>query len=591
MEIYYEDQDEMVALARDPLAPSPEPKLRRGIGEEMGVSLNLPFSSMVDASSWEVLNPEPITVDRLVNMRRSDAQVRALMRLVTLPIRAALRTAHVVADEGGSEQAKFIEEMLSLPAAAGGMMIPFRQVINQAMLAVVDGFAPFELVWKMPTDGPLAGKYTIHKMARRPPGTVTFITNDKGEYSGFRQRTHLHGQTVDAIIKPENSFYFAAQEEENPYYGVSYFLPAYWHHDKKIKMYYLLHLAAQMAAVPGRVGIEPPNASKQQKDAFFKALKDYGLGGALRLPMGFEFTEYNRKIELPQFVEIINHHNLMMSKSILAQESMDAGERTNAPLVMNGTESADLFVQQVTTIMEDFENQINTMLIPNLIDWNFGSGKYPHWKFADLTGDQRTVMRQIFGALSVSPSVNVTPDFVFELEQQVAKELGMDTLDYEGKLRTEFEKSKKLEIEKDELAVDSQKLEVEKSETGLKILKEGPPPGTQPPGTGGIGPASGVGVGTPGGPGRPKGSTDAPRTIEESQKAEERKRKDGKLPPGRAGEQTDRNVKGGKRPRGRAALSYERDEDELVSPLYTLAPPMLLSDVARRLLAAHDDPE
>jgi hypothetical protein len=578
MEIYYDD--DRLELARDPLAAAaPEPKLRRGLGEEMGVTLNLPFSSMVDDSSWEVLNPEPIGVDRLVNMRRSDAQVRALMRLVTLPIRAALRTAKVSADEGGEAQAKFIEQVFSVPPAAGGMMTPFRQVINQAMLAVVDGFAPFELVWKMPTEGPLAGKYTLHKMARRSPGTVTFIVNDKGEYNGFRQRTHLHGQTIDAIIKPENSFYFAAQEEENPYYGVSYFLPAYWHHDKKIKVYYLLHLAAQMAAVPGRVGIEPPNASKQQKDAFFKALKDYGLGGALRLPMGFEFTEHMRKIELPQFVEIINHHNLMMSKSILAQESMDAGERTNAPLIMNGTESADLFVQQVTTIMEDFENQINTMLIPNLIDWNFGSGKYPHWRFADLTGDQRTVMRQVFGALSVSPSINVTPDFVFELEQQVAKELGMETLDYEGKLRTEFEKAKSLEIEKDELAVENQRLEVEKNETGLEMLKTAPPPGTP-----GIGAASGVGVGTPGGPGRPKGSTDSP--ISDSEKAEERKRKDGKLPQGSAGEQVTRAKRTGK-----TALTYEGHEDGLVSPLDTLAPPMLLSDVARRLLARHTDDE
>lgn len=537
-------EGDMLALA-DPLAPPTTPKLRQGVSEEMGVALNLPFTNMINDGAYEILNPEPITTERLVNMRRSDAQIRALMRIVTLPVRAALRAAEVMPAKGGEKEAEFIKNMFTLPLSAGGMATPFRSVVNQALLAIVDGYAPFELVYKMPTSGPLAGKYTLHKIARRPPTTVTFVVDDKGDFGGLRQRTNLHGRTVDTVIAPENSFYFAAQEEENPYYGVSYFLPAYWHHDKKIKVYYLMHLAAQMAAVPGRVGTEPPNASKQQKDAFFRALKDYGLGGALRLPMGFEFEEHLRKIELPQFLQIINHHNTMMSKSVLAQESMDMGERENAPLINNVAEASDVFMQQVVTIMEDFESKVNEMLIPKFIDWNFGSGKYPKWQFADLSSDQRDVIQSIFGAVATSPSVNVTPDFVFELERTMAGELGLTELDYGGDLRKEFEERKKLEWEKDEAGLENAQALADRASN---------------PGPGAV---------SPGGPGQPP---------KEPMLGEDEPKKDaGKLPPGRAGDSVKRA----------STAKLSRDEPGQLSTLDTMAPPVLLSDVARRLMARY----
>jgi hypothetical protein len=549
--------DDVLSLAHgDPLSPcDPEPKLYQGMGEEMGVTLDLPFSNLLKEADgkrhYEVFNPEPITIERLVNMRRSDAQVRALMRMVTLPVRAALRDHHVHADQGGEAEAEFVKNMLNLPAPAGGMVTPFRQVINQALLAIVDGFAAFELVYKMPTDGPLAGKYTLHKIARRPPHTVTFTTNEQGEFCGIRQRTTLHGRTIDAHIPKGNVFYFAAQEEENPMYGVSYFLPAYWHHDKKIKLYYLMHLAAQMYAVPGRVGKEPPNASKQQKDAFFRALKDYGLGGAMRLPMGFEFEEFQRKVDLSQFIAAINHHNTMMSKSVLAQEALDQGERESTPFISNSSDAADIFMQQVATIMEDLESKINELLIPKFIDWNFGTTKYPRWEFADLSSEQRDVIHEMFGALATSPSVNVTPDFVFELERSVATELGMGDLDYEGQLKREFQERKQMELDKDKAQLEQAEAMAEQAEN--KAKNPMPSPGIGGPGGGGPGAA------TPGGPGR--NPLDEPG-IEARR---------GKLPPGRAGERVKRDAK--------ASLSAEQTPS-----LDTIGPPVLLSDVARRLM-------
>src|SRR6187397_553252 len=94
----------------------PEPRERT----EVGISLNLPFvASYKDA--WEVFREEQVTVEQLVAMRRTDGQARALFRLIVLPIRAALNNATFVpgdVEEGGEEEAEFVQAMLTLPPAA-----------------------------------------------------------------------------------------------------------------------------------------------------------------------------------------------------------------------------------------------------------------------------------------------------------------------------------------------------------------------------------------------------------------------------------------------------------------------------------------
>jgi len=429
--------DNMLMLAHDPLGSTqPTPQLSQGVSEEMGVSLHLPFSNRISDDAYEVLNPEQVKTAQLVRMRLADTHVRALMRLMTLPIRAALENATVtVEDDDAAEEAQFIKDMLFLPEAAGGMKTPFRRVVAQMLLALVDGYSCFELVYKMPTDGPLAGKYTLHKIARRPPTTCTFVVDEHGDYNGFRQRATLHGKAIDEWVSPEHSMYFAAQEEENPFYGVSYFLPAFWHYDKKVKVYYLWHLAAQMNAVPGRVGTEPANASADQKRAFRTALNDYGLGSALRLPLGFEFTENSRKIDLGGFEALINHHNSGMSDSVLARRILGEGSSVvDSPLIDSSTGTApadEMFILQLTGIMGDLEETINSHLIPKFIDWNFDSGRYPHFGFSTLTDEQKAAVRGMFDSLAAAATVNTQPEFLFELEKRIAGELGLD-IDYEA---------------------------------------------------------------------------------------------------------------------------------------------------------------
>jgi hypothetical protein len=140
-------------------------------------------------------------------MRRTDGQARALYRLITLPIRAALKTATFVPEEGadgGDEEAAFIQDMFTLPVTGGGMSVPFGRIIAQMLMAVFDGFAAFEMVYWQPDDGPLKGKWTLKKLAHRPSEQLTFLLNDNSEFVGLRQQTMYHDRQIDVVIDADN---------------------------------------------------------------------------------------------------------------------------------------------------------------------------------------------------------------------------------------------------------------------------------------------------------------------------------------------------------------------------------------------------
>lgn len=409
---------------------------------EFGVGLAMPFSSPYynpqngigkGASEWMYLpeDDEP-TVEQMVKMRRQDGQARALYRLVTLPIRSALRTSHFVPAEGkrgGKKEAEFIDQMFRLPASGGGMETPFDTIIAQLLQAVFDGFAAFEQVYHVPQTGPLKGKITLKKLAYRPSDTVSFLLNDKGEFDGFRQRTVFKGETVDVGIPAKDAFYFAVQEEERPFYGVSYFQSAFYHYDIKRKLYYLAHLAAQHRAVGTRYGEYPPSATQVEKAAFRSALSDFGVMQAMSFPAGFKVnTEYPAASF--DFLDLINHHNSQMSKSVLAS-FFDESSGGQQAFVDFGQSSDELFLMALRTLMDDIAAAINARLIPKFIDWNFSSALYPKFVWGPFTDEQKSAITATFEKLAtVGAGLNATPEFMFELEKYMADEMGLE-IDYD----------------------------------------------------------------------------------------------------------------------------------------------------------------
>jgi hypothetical protein len=402
---------------------------------EVGVSMFLPFVTPYK-DAWEVLKDDEISTAQLVAMRKTDGQARALYRLITLPIRAALATSTFVPPsgvDGGEEETLFVQNMLTLPASGGGMSTPLNRVVAQMLMAVFDGFSPFEIVYWVPKFGPLKDKWAIKKLAYRPSKSITFLLDNNGDAVGFRQRTFHMGRSVDVEI-PSNAFvYYAAQEEERPFYGQSFFQSAFYHYDKKVRLYYIAHLAAQRSAMGTRIGKLPAAPTRDEKEAFKKALADMGIAQWIALPDQYDIQTIKEGGNF-DFLAYINHHNSQMSKSVLANFFDDQqGSGGDTTLVDFGRQSDALYMMMLDTIISEIETVFNNAIIPRFIDWNFGSGKYPKFKLGQLTAEQKAAMVDMFKSLSAVSSANqgCTPEFMMALEKQVSEEFGLE-IDYEA---------------------------------------------------------------------------------------------------------------------------------------------------------------
>lgn len=431
------------------------------LGDFVGTDFQLPFSTPWVENTYELLREDEEcspTVRQLMGMRRTDGQARALYRLITLPIRSALRSSTFIppadGSKGGEKEAEFVSNMFTLPPNAGGMEVPFHKVMAQILMALFDGFSPFEQIYWSPKTGPLKGKITLQKLAYRPAETVTFLTTNSGAFAGFRQRATVHGKVVDVKIDKEDAFYYAAQEEEKPFYGVSYFQSAFFHYDKKIKLYYIAHLSAQRNAVGTRIGTWPPNASEKDKTNFKKALADMGMSQWIGSPETFKVEAVTHSGTNFDYLSYINHHNSQMSKSVLAAffDDHQGGGAADTTLVNFGQQSDAMFVLMLQTIMDEIAAQINHYIIPKFIDWNFNSGKYPTFKWGSFTDEQKAAIKATFDALATAgQSANVTPEFLFELEKKMAEEMGLE-IDYD-KIQQEHDQQKQLQQQADQLAM------------------------------------------------------------------------------------------------------------------------------------------
>ncbi len=470
------------------------------LGVEFGVD-NLAFSTPfrpflaglqknVDEELKEVLREDGEetgpSVRQLVVMRRTDGHARALYRLLTLPIKAALKTSTFVPADGGDDEATFIEQAFTTAPAAGGMSVTFSTFMSQMLMALFEGFSAFEKVFWKPEFGPLEGKITLQKLAHRPSETVTFVTDEKGRYRGFRQRAFLNGKVVDAYIEPDYSFYYAAQEEEKKFYGISFFQSAFYHYDKKVKAYFTAHLAAQRAAVGTRIGTVPQNASLAAKKEFASQLSNLAFAQYMMVPDGFK-VELLKEAGSFDFLSLINHHNHMMSESVLANffdKDTGGGSGESGALVNFAQPGDDMFILMLRAIMDDIATQINHYIIPQLIDLNFDGSKYPTFTWGKLTDEQKAAIASTFDKLATAgQTANVTPEFMRALEETTAEEMGLE-IDYD--------------------AVDKRIAEEQAQADAQMQAAAGGLPGQPPvPGTPGAPPAGLPGAGAAGAAGQP----------------------------------------------------------------------------------------
>lgn len=419
----------------------PSPRKRSTMEGELGVTLDLPFGTWNE----EIYNPNEINVPdllpRLDQMQRNDGHMRALYRLLSLPFRRAEYRIEE-ADGGGEEEADLVKQMFTRPPYEGGMSTSFDYIRALGSKAMVNGFQVFEKVWDT-AEVPGHGMCTVlRKLAPRAAKTVRFRADANGGFDGVVQRAYAPQTGYRQVLIPkEKVFFFTVDKEEHPFYGRSMFEPALYHYDKKHKLYYIAHIAAQMGAVPGRLGYEDEgDLTPDQKIEFRTALANFGFNTAMMVPRGFRVEAFESKSNVAgDILSLINHHNIQSSQSVLGQFlDLSQGESATGSYALS-KDGSDLFIMCMETLLGSWAEHLSWYVIPDIIDNNFATKKYPTFCFDPLADDMKAALAAIFETI-VSAKFPPSSDFMFELEKQVAEKLGLD-IDYD-KIEKEREQAK-----------------------------------------------------------------------------------------------------------------------------------------------------
>lgn len=418
--------------------------------QELGVTLDLPFGTF----NGELFNPAEVDVPdmlaRIDLMLRTDGHFRALARLLSLPFRQAKWSIQPAED--GDEEADFITQMLTLPPNQGGMSTTFDYVRALAARAFWQGFAVWEQVYSY-ADVPGHGmKLVLRKLAPRDASTVRFKADEHGGFDGVVQRASDGRNGMKTVhIPKEKVLFFTVDKEEHPFYGRSMFEPALYHFDKKHKLYYIAHIAAQISAIPARVAHQEGGGqglSPTERNQLQTALASFGFNTAMIAPKGIKLEPFGGQGDsgLADILAVINHHNTQASQSILGH-FIDLGQQgeTSVGSYALSSDSSDLFLMCSQANLDSFAETINIHLIPKFIDWNFGTKKYPTLVFEPLADETKAAMMEVFKTLATAASTQTSPDFIWELEKRVADQLGL-AIDYDA---LDAEREKALSIEAD----------------------------------------------------------------------------------------------------------------------------------------------
>jgi len=380
------------------------------------------INEMVIQTQNQVLDHREVELEQLQFMTNNDGQAKGILNAVKYPVRMA--RPNIKPAEGGEEEAAFIEECLLKAPAEGGMETSLRTVISRMALSVRDGHKIFEKVFE--AEG---GKVRLKKLAYRSNETTKFKYDWHGQINGAEQKTTFQEKTIDVKWGLDKIAYFVYNAEENPYVGHSDFYPVFYHYDKKHKLYAIAHIAYQLNAVPIRIGSHPKNMPKKDLKIFRDSLKAIGTAVAMTHPEECEVLPFESKRALHEFLALIQHHDSMMSRAFLTQ-FMNLGQEGSGGSYALSSDQSNLFLMSIMSLLEDIGEVFNTQVIPQLIDYNFSSKKYPTLEFTPFSDTIRSAITSTFYALLAARFPQISPEFSLAMEKAVADELGLE-LDYE----------------------------------------------------------------------------------------------------------------------------------------------------------------
>ena len=327
------------------------------------------FGGLVDEAETtaELMWPRSLAV--YDQMRRTDAQVKSVLRAVKMPI---LR-AEWLLDPNGADP-----DVVQLVAADLGLQVKgsdpvpmrrtrdrfsFRKHLAHALQYLEFGHMPFEIVFRIDEQG----RARLRKLGPRAPRTLERIeTAEDGGLKSITQRT-VSGK--EAKIPVEHLVMYVNEPDVDPWLGASMLRPAYKNWVLKDAN---LRIQAQTNDRNG-MGVPVYEGAEGETDltAGRKIASSWRSGEAsgAAIPNGAKLDLKGVSGTLPDIDAAIRYHDEQIARAVLAH-FLNLGTQTGSWAL--GSTFADFFSLALQAIADDIADTTTQHVVEDIVDVNFG---------------------------------------------------------------------------------------------------------------------------------------------------------------------------------------------------------------------------
>lgn len=363
----------------------------------------------------------PLSVRVYDQMRRQDAQVRSVLRAVTLPV---LRTPWRVVPNGARDEVvALVAEDLGLPVegepAAGGRRTRDRfswsEHLRMALLSLPLGHMYFEQVARIDE----SGRARLRKLAPRMPRTLAAINvAADGGLESIEQYVQVASRAQSVKIPVSRLVAYVHEREAGNWLGESLLRPAYKNWLVKDR---LLRVQAQTIerngmGVPLYKGAEGEDDLTTGRDMAASWRSGEAAGAAV--PHGADLLLRGVDGHLPDADPAIRYHDEQIARAVLAH-FLNLGTQTGSWAL--GSTFADFFTLGLQTVAEAIADTANQHIVEDIVDWNFGPDEpAPQLVFEEIGSRQAATAQAV--KLLVDAGI-LRPDR--QLEEAVRQEYGL----------------------------------------------------------------------------------------------------------------------------------------------------------------------
>jgi hypothetical protein len=395
-----------------------DPKIEKGFAiSEMGSSYPSPWTAWTREERVTELR-DRLGLRKYYDMKRADGTVRGALRALKTPILSARWFVEPHSHEGEKEPsaldkniARFVVENLFQ-----NLNVPWSRVVEDALLMCEYGYMVMEKVFEEKNN-----KIYLKKLAPRHPLDVKEWIYDAngGPEAVVMEATESSG--FEGIEIPiEKLVVFVLEQEGGDLRGISVLRSAYKHYYYKDTLYKIDAIQKERHGI----GVPIIKLPMGYTDGDRKLADELGRNlrtnerAHITVPMNWEVAFAKLEGQPVNCLDSIEHHDRKIMTNILAPFMDDPNAKPD---------STDMFLKSTRYIANTIADTVTKYVIPQLVDFNFARGMYPHLHARRIGEweDMRTMsftLRNLVGAKLVIPDER--------LEEQLRRELDMPAIDH-----------------------------------------------------------------------------------------------------------------------------------------------------------------